>query len=180
MSKKSGRFLWVLIVLLPLAACAAPAGPAPAPTSTPSPAPAATQPAASPAPTATQPTTPAPEAGDEIIAELTRSGGFEGTTDTFVLRGDGTVEVGTESRSAEGGAAAATELLNDLEATGIYAVEPGEYLPKDTCCDRFTYDLTLYRDGESFHYVTIDAAEEAPPALFETIGLILEYANEAQ
>lgn len=130
-------------------------------------------PAASPAP-------PDKSPADAVIATLERSGGIAGTTETVVVKGDGTVAVGLTTRQVEGGAAAAAELVSQLVATGIYDVEPGQYMPANTCCDRYTYDLTLVKDGKSYGYVTMDGTENVPPALFEAISLVQQYAAAAR
>lgn len=116
---------------------------------------------------------------NQVIATLQRSGGIAGKTETFVVQGNGTVSVGLASRQAEGGAEAAADLANRLAATGIYDVAPGKYMPENTCCDRYTYDLTLVKDGQKYHYVTMDGTENAPPALLETISLIQQYVASA-
>jgi hypothetical protein len=38
----------------------------------------------------------------------------------------------------------------------------------------------LSKDGQRYHYITIDGAEEAPEALFEAISLIQVYVRENQ
>lgn len=155
-----------LLVLLALAACAAQPAPEAQPQS---------------GNASTQPTAPAPQPSPagELVATLQRSGGIAGATETFVVQGDGTVAVGLTTRQAEGGAEAAADLANRIAATGIYDVAPGQYMPANTCCDRYTYDLTLVRDGQRYHYVTMDGAENAPPALMETISLIQQYVASA-
>jgi hypothetical protein len=38
-------------------------------------------------------------------------------------------------------------------------------VPKDTCCDRFTYQLTVRRGNEIHTITTLDAAPDAPAEL---------------
>ncbi|MCA1553903.1 MAG: hypothetical protein LC737_05950, partial [Chloroflexi bacterium] len=72
-----------------------------------------------------------------------RSGGFTGRPETFVLSPDGTVTNSLATTQVMGGAKAAAQLSQNIMATRIMEVPPGEYLPTNGCCDRYVYELTL-------------------------------------
>jgi hypothetical protein len=124
--------------------------------------------------TATQPAVATP------IVILQRSGGITGHTVTFTINGDGTIVTDAETFQPRDGVASAAILQEQLLTTGIFDVSPGVYVPNNTCCDRYSYELTLSKDGQRYHYITIDGAEEAPEALFEAISLIQVYVRENQ
>src|SRR5207237_3463305 len=105
----------------------------------------------------------------ELNVTLTRTGGFAGRGETFVLKPDGSIVSGKQIMKVEGGAATAAKLAGQLVATGIYSATPGSYLPDNPCCDRYTYDLTLSREGKSYSFVTIDYSPSAPPALLHAV-----------
>ncbi len=137
-------------------------------------------PQALPTPSPPSPRTAPTLSATDVIATLRRSGGFAGRTDSFVIKADGAVDVGSITRRVEGGPGAAAKLATQLAATGIYDVAPGKYMPAVSCCDRFTYDLTLVKDGKSYSYTTMDGSETAPRALVDAVALLQQYINAAR
>jgi hypothetical protein len=127
------------------------------------------------------PRTPAgtPLAGGELSVTFERYGGFTGRHDTFNLRPDGSVDDGKIVLHADGGSTTASQLAAQIAATGIYSVNPGSYMPANTCCDRFEYDFTLTQNGKTYNFVTIDGFETAPPAIIQTVRLISQYIDSA-
>jgi hypothetical protein len=116
---------------------------------------------------------------DQPLVILERSGGFAGVTEAIVVYGDGTVVMDGETGRVGGGATAAADLIRQIEATGIYDLKTGKYLAANPCCDRFTYELTLVKEGQKYQYVTMDGAENVPPELVAAISLIRDYAESA-
>ena len=116
-----------------------------------------------------------------VFVSLQLSGGIAARDQTVVIRGDGTVETtGQPTRTLAGGAQAAMDPRDRLAATGVYEVAPGEYLPANTCCDRITYELTLVRNGKTYRYVTMDATDSAPRAIFSALTAVQEAIRSAQ
>ncbi|MCB0176573.1 MAG: hypothetical protein KDJ97_39100, partial [Anaerolineae bacterium] len=92
-----------------------------------------------------------------------RSGGFAGRADTFLIYADGRVE----SNGQAGGQIDAEQVeavLSQADAAGFFELDES-YLAKDTCCDRFTYQLTLRHEDKKNSVVTIDDADNPPAAL---------------
>jgi hypothetical protein len=137
-----------------------------------------------PRPQATTAPTPQPTATmqveEGVFATLERSGGFTGKTTTYVINFDGVVINGMEVLRVADGKTAVTKLAAQIEATGIYLVAPGEYLPKGSCYDCYYFDVTLTRRGQTYHYETVERADTAPQALWATITLILQYVELAR
>lgn len=152
----NAQWIVVLFCLVILVACATPSAPVAAPTIA------------------------APTVSGELNITLKRSGGIAGRNETFSLKPDGTVTTGTQTKQADGGAAAAAKLAGAIAATGIYNVAPGKYMSADTCCDRYIYELTLVAGGQTFSFTTIDGYNQTPSALLQTLGLIQQYIVAAR
>jgi len=120
-----------------------------------------------------------PVGGEQHIT-FRRSGGFAGKVETFDLYDDGRIAVSPGGQPLEGNALAMEQLMKQIAATGLYDVATGKYLPANTCCDRFIYELTIVREGKTYSYTTIDAAENVPPALLKTLTLIQDYIAKAR
>ena len=168
----------VLALALAVTACATPATPG-APSTPAAPSGATAAPSIPPVPAATNVPVSTPPSGDLTIT-FKKTGGIGGVNETYTLKPDGSVDSSKGPKQAEGGATAAAKLAGAISATGIYAVAPGKYMGKDVCCDRFAYDLTLSIGGKSYNYSTVDGAEDVPPALAQTVGLISQYVATAK
>ena len=99
-----------------------------------------------------------------------RSGGFAGVDEEWVIYSDGRIT------SAEGGAwQVAPErveaLVKQIDEAGFFELD-GNYLPLDTCCDRFTYQVSVSMEDKSNSVTTIDAAPGVPPELWQVIDAI--------
>lgn len=99
-----------------------------------------------------------------------RSGGLAGLDETWTIFTDGRVETNSTIQP-ELSAEEVTQLLNSLETVGFF--ELGErYLPADTCCDRFFYEITAVQ-GSDYHTVTtLEATPDMPEALQQTLRLL--------
>ena len=105
-----------------------------------------------------------------VSGSLHRSGGFAAVDQTWVLESDGTV-LGPEGYTGTVSAADRARLEAAVDAAGFFDLD-AEYLPVDTCCDRFVYELTLTRGATTHTVTTIDAAD-APETLFDLIQTFL-------
>ncbi|MEW5986129.1 MAG: protealysin inhibitor emfourin [Chloroflexota bacterium] len=99
-----------------------------------------------------------------------RSGGFAGVMEEYTIQSDGTVAT-KDGRTFQVEAAQVAQLVEDIEALGFFDLT-GDYLPDDTCCDRFEYILTVTKGDQSNTVMTVDAAEEAPAELFQIIDKV--------
>jgi hypothetical protein len=109
-----------------------------------------------------------------------RTGGIAGVDETWTIFTDGRIETNSNIQpqlSAE----AVSQLLNSLESTGFFNLT-GSYLPEDTCCDRFFYEITAVQ-GTTFHTVTtLEATPDMPESLQQSLQLIQNavFANSIQ
>jgi len=132
-------------------------------------------PEGSPTPVGTKSTplpgeTPVSEGSPLIV--FRRSGGLMGVSESWVIYEDGRVafqeEMKGESATGEVEAQDLAGLLGLIEETSFFSFGDS-YMPQNICCDRFSYEITLFQDGQSKRVTTMDGAE-APEGLWTIIG----------
>lgn len=115
-----------------------------------------------------------------------RSGGIAGTEEEWKIFASGRIthadlakpETPIQERKVEPEEVA--ELIHKVETLGFFDLED-DYVPLDTCCDRFTHEVTVRRGGNVKSLRVLDAAPEAPVEAWDTIEAIqgfLEGGNE--
>ncbi len=113
---------------------------------------------------------PLPEGSPLIV--FRRSGGLMGVSESWVIYEDGRVvyqeEIKGESAAGEIDTQEVAQLLALIEETGFFSFSDS-YMPQNICCDRFSYEITLFQDGPSKRVTTMDGAE-APEGLWTIIG----------
>ena len=113
---------------------------------------------------------PLPEGSPLIV--FRRSGGLMGVSESWVIYEDGRVayqeEIKGESATGEIEAQELAGLLGLIEERGFFS-SSDSYMPQNICCDRFSYELTIFKDGQSKRVTTMDGAE-APEGLWTIIG----------
>jgi len=162
------------LLIIALAGCATLPAEAPAPTETPAP-------SATPAATATTP--PKSELPGEAVIVYKRSGGIAGLDEMWTIYPDGNVAFAAHAqgegpeRLYQAEAAEVAALVDTLETLGFFTLT-GNYLPLDTCCDRITYDIEA-RSGDLInHVVTLDAAPNTPPELWQAIDALNAFVGQ--
>jgi hypothetical protein len=99
-----------------------------------------------------------------------RSGGIAGKAESWTIYPDGRV-VAYDGRKWQVSPQRVDQVLSDLNSLDFFALQ-SRYMPKQTCCDRFTYELTV-RYGDQVHQVTtMDGSSTAPPELWRAIQAI--------
>jgi hypothetical protein len=99
-----------------------------------------------------------------------RTGGLMGVADHWSIFPDGRI-VANNGQEVQVEPERIQQLLTDVKSLGFFEMNKA-YMPKNTCCDRFTY-IIIARDADKIHSVTtIDAAPNAPPALWQIIEAI--------
>lgn len=100
-----------------------------------------------------------------------RSGGFAGKSEGWTIYADGRV-VSSNGKSGQVSPEEVAGLLRQVDAAGFFSWRDS-YLPKNTCCDRFTDKLTVRTVGQTKTVTTVDAASEEPTEL----GTILDQVS---
>jgi hypothetical protein len=107
------------------------------------------------------------EAGGEAAIVYRRSGGFAGVSEQWIIYADGRITAGN-GRQWQVKPERVEQILDDIQALGFFEMK-GRYMPLNTCCDRFTYEITVRRGGVVHTVVTMDAAPDAPVALWQIL-----------
>ncbi|MFQ5420276.1 MAG: protealysin inhibitor emfourin [Anaerolineae bacterium] len=112
----------------------------------------------------------------ELVITLHRSGGFAGLDETWQIGTDGWLR--DEQNEALGRVSDQTlvALAAQVDQADFFNLAP-DYLPKDTCCDRFFYTVTV-NDGSRTHSVNTMDDADAPDALWTLISGIMTAVNE--
>ena len=114
-----------------------------------------------------------------------RSGGIAGELLTVRIYADGTIEraLGEPSpdlpvETAVVDPALVETLLTELAEAGYFGLERS-YLPEDTCCDRYLYLISVQGDDSVQTVEALEATENSPTALWQSVALIETVINEA-
>ena len=116
-----------------------------------------------------------PPTEDKLVIEYQRSGGYAGVDENYsifmcgqiVLNGD--LNGHAETQEID-------ELLQQIETLGFYDLAP-KYVPKDTCCDRFSYRLKVNNGIKDHTVIAVDGAPSAPAQLWELLKLVKHFVE---
>ncbi len=113
----------------------------------------------------------------DVAIIFRRSGGFAGVDEQWVIYTDGRIErpVGEQGKVDE---QQVQTLLESIEDAGFFDLNDS-YIPVNTCCDRFTYVITVQHNNQTKTVTTIDAAPDSPPELWQTIDAIVNLITNA-
>lgn len=99
-----------------------------------------------------------------------RTGGIAGLNEEWTIFTDGRIETNT-SIAPELSAEQVNQLLNSLDTVGFFTLD-NTYLPEDTCCDRFFYEIMAVQET-SFHTVTtLENTPDMPEPLQQSLRLV--------
>ena len=109
-----------------------------------------------------------------------RSGGIAGFAEEWTIFTDGHIETNS-TIPPQLTAEEVEQLLHSLDSLGFFELEDS-YLPKDTCCDRFLYEITAVQSSKFHTVTTLETTPDMPEALQQTLRLIQEklFANSEQ
>jgi hypothetical protein len=114
----------------------------------------------------------------EAIVIYRRSGGFAGVSEQWTIYPDGRITA-SDGRTGQVTVQQVEQLLSDIEALGFFELD-SRYMPANTCCDRFTYEITARR-GDRMHTVTtMDGTPNTPAELQQVITEISRLLAESQ
>ena len=119
---------------------------------------------------ATPTVTATPTLASNTAVIFKRSGGIAGLNEAWTIFTDGRVETNSPTQpnlSAE----EVAQLLENLASSGFFELN-SSYLPEDTCCDRFLYELTAVQDNTIHTVKTIEATPDMPEALQQALRLV--------
>lgn len=165
-------FLFMTMVFLGVAACTPASTPLPTGTAPPA------SPSSTPPPEVTSTPDDRPSTTGPVLV-YQRVGGFAGLTQTWDVYADGRVVLDDgESRKTVGiDPAQVDELLRTVETLGFFELQD-DFMPENTCCDRFFYTLTVQTGGMSNTIETVDDAPGVPEAVWEILSVVDETLPE--
>ncbi len=118
---------------------------------------------------AVKPESTAPDSATPIIV-YERSGGYAGLTDRWEIYADGRITYDNGNNRVmewQADPADVTQLHAEIIALDFFALE-SNYVPKNACCDLFTYSITV-TDGTQTHTTTTVDQEPSTPDSFWVI-----------
>lgn len=120
----------------------------------------------------------------DAVVTFERSGGIAGDLVQYFIYPDGQVEMRTglpqRSQPVELVGMAPEDVgpfVQDLKNLG-FAEVAGDYIPEETCCDRFFYTVTLNTEDEHHTIQALGDAEETPDAVWEIIDTVEQFIQE--
>jgi len=135
-------------------------------------APAASGPASTPEVTRSFPEGDA-QSVDTAFIVYHRSGGFGGFDETWTIAADGAVaHSGRGAGNALQLSSAQTDALIEAVRAADFMSLDKSYVPENTCCDRFLYEITITLDGQTKTVRTLDAAPDQPERLTQLIDAL--------
>ncbi|WP_420643769.1 hypothetical protein [Candidatus Leptofilum sp.] len=99
-----------------------------------------------------------------------RSGGIAGVEEEWTIFTDGRIQTNTTIQprlSTEN----VSQLLASLDSTGFFSLSEA-YLPEDSCCDRFLYEITAVKETTFYTVTTLEDTPDMPESLQQTLRLI--------
>jgi hypothetical protein len=114
-----------------------------------------------------------PPLADDVVVRYHRSGGLVASDDTWTIHSDGRVEYnGSGPGTAAQLKADQVNTLTEAIRAADFASLRESYLPDNTCCDRYVYEITSAVNGQPKTVRTIDAAPDQPPALSNLLEVL--------
>jgi len=116
-----------------------------------------------------------PTGGNNVVVVFKRSGGFAGVDEEWISYADGRLTLNGEPKSNMT-AEQTLQLVSQIEDMGFFELD-NTYLPVNTCCDRFSFELTISTDDKSHTVRTIDGAEDTPAEFWEILKLVMAHLD---
>ncbi len=124
---------------------------------------------------AAKPESIAPDTAEPAII-YERTGGYAGLTDHWEIFADGRI-TNSNGREWAVDSTDVTQLHNEITALGFFSLE-SRYIPKNECCDRFTYSITVTSSTQTFTITALEQAKAAPDSLWTTLDLVQTFIAE--
>jgi len=113
---------------------------------------------------------PTPTFASNTAVIFKRSDSLTNLNEEWIIFTDGRINANSGDTS-QISAEKVSQLLNSLETAGFFDLDDS-YLPEDSCCDRFLYEITAV-NNTAFHTVTtLEDTPDMPEALQQTLRLI--------
>ncbi len=113
-----------------------------------------------------------------LLIILKRSGGFAGVDESWRISADGRI-LASDGKASQASTDAIRTAVEELESLGFFDLS-SSYMPLDTCCDRFTYQLSVTADGKSHAVTALEGAQETPDEFWKAIDIVNSLLKEQE
>jgi hypothetical protein len=103
------------------------------------------------------------------------NGGLAGLDETWMIFADGRI-TNSDQLAGQVEPEAAAGLAAAIQALGFFDLQ-SSYLPANTCCDRFGYEITLIVDGRAHQVSALEAEPGVPEAFWQAVKLIKDFLS---
>ena len=111
-----------------------------------------------------------------IAITYQRSGGIAGVSETWTFYTDGRL-VSAEGKEWQIDPQKIARLVADIEKLGFFELSQ-RYMPSNTCCDRFTYVLTVQAEDVRHSVTFLEANPDVPQALMDILAAVSSLIRE--
>ena len=118
------------------------------------------------------------ETGKDLMIVLKRSGGFAGVDESWRISADGRI-LASDGKASQASTDSIRAAVDELNSLGFFAMS-SSYMPLDTCCDRFTYQLSVTVDGKSHTVTALEGAQETPEDFWKAINVVNQLLDQAE
>ena len=118
------------------------------------------------------------ESGKDLMIVLKRSGGFAGVDESWRISADGRI-LASDGKASQASTDSIRAAVDELNSLGFFAMS-SSYMPLDTCCDRFTYQLSVTVDGKSHTVTALEGAQETPEDFWKAINVVNQLLDQAE
>ena len=108
----------------------------------------------------------------DVVIRAHRTGGLAGVDEVWTIYGDGRVVYSGRGTGQSKQLSADEMAALTVTLRANFAALDESYNPKNTCCDRFVYEITITLDGQTKAVHTVDGAPNEPPALTKTLAAL--------
>jgi hypothetical protein len=118
------------------------------------------------------------ETGTDLLIVLKQSGGFAGVDESWRISADGRI-LASDGKASQASTDAIRAAVDELDSLGFFELN-SSYVPLDTCCDRFTYQLSVTVDGKSHTVTALEGAQETPEEFWKAIDIVNSLLKEQE
>lgn len=118
------------------------------------------------------------ETGQDLLIVLKQSGGFAGVDESWRISADGRI-LASDGKASQASTDAIRTAVEELESLGFFDLN-SSYMPLDTCCDRFTYQLSVTVGGKSHTVTALEGAQETPDEFWKAIDIVNSLLKEQE
>ena len=116
-----------------------------------------------------------PDSQAERVIGYQRSGGYAGVNEQYNVLGNG--HVSTNKQCEWRVDAEQLELLvQRIEVLGFYDLA-AKYVPKNACCDRFSYQLTVSTNDKKHTVSVVGGDPRVPEQFWEMLKLVQQFLD---